>query len=254
MVVADGCHQLVLGLRAVERDERLIEDKPFVHDTGDDLLVLVVSVHQGDAAVDVLLILDELAHILENDVVDFVCTLSVCLGVENKFYFSLGIKLDGSRQVFRIFLSTTPSAVFSTFFSSISSVTVGTTQPAPSEVPVVFCFLVALSRIFIAGTISVAGTEVLVAGTEFSAFFFSFPVSCFILSASAFNLSASAFVFSASAFIFSASAFTLAASAEPWLLPVPFGLLLTLLRLFQLLLGVSYILCLHGESRNQHEY
>lgn len=65
MVVADGCHQLVLGLRAVERDERLIEDKPFVHNTGDDLLVLVVSVHQGDAAVDVLLILDELAHILE---------------------------------------------------------------------------------------------------------------------------------------------------------------------------------------------
>ena len=104
MVVADGCHQLVLGLRAVERDERLIEDKPFVHNTGDDLLVLVVSVHQGDAAVDVLLILDELAHILENDVVDFVSTLSVCLGVENKFHFPVGIELDGSRQILRIFL------------------------------------------------------------------------------------------------------------------------------------------------------
>ena len=41
---------------------------------------------------------------MENDVVDFVCTLSVSLGVENKFHLSLGIELDGSRQVLRIFL------------------------------------------------------------------------------------------------------------------------------------------------------
>lgn len=49
---------------------------------------MLVFVHQCHSALDVVLALSQFAHVLVNDVVDFVSALSVGVSIECKLYLS----------------------------------------------------------------------------------------------------------------------------------------------------------------------